>query len=297
MQSVVSYEERGKGGNNLYRGNCSPKLIEDLVNQFKITQISDYMCGSGTVKDVAKEKNIICNTYDLHSGFNLLTDDIKERNQNIFWHPPYWDIVTYSDIMYSSKNVYSKYGYNSNEYDLSHIKNYEDFISQLNYCCMKQFTSLEKGGYFYILLGDIKKKRKLYSMLLDIVKPGTIENIVIKLQHNCLSDRSLYLNHNFIRLVHEYVLIIRKDNSLIYDLKLTRNIQNDIRNMESASWKDIVADVLESYNRPVSLSEIYKSMEGYKKVDNHKYYKEKVRQTLQLNKIFKRVEKGVWKIA
>lgn len=31
LTSIVSYPERGTGGNNRYRGNCSPKLIEDLI--------------------------------------------------------------------------------------------------------------------------------------------------------------------------------------------------------------------------------------------------------------------------
>lgn len=30
MQSIVSYKDRGIGGNSHYRGNCSPRLIEDL---------------------------------------------------------------------------------------------------------------------------------------------------------------------------------------------------------------------------------------------------------------------------
>ena len=43
---VVSYPERGRGGNSRYRGNCSPKLIEDLIDHFKPMEICDYMCGS-----------------------------------------------------------------------------------------------------------------------------------------------------------------------------------------------------------------------------------------------------------
>lgn len=297
MKSVVSYENRGIGGKNSYRGNCSPQLIEDLINQFKIKQISDYMCGSGTTKDVAMKKNILCNCYDLHSGFNMLTDDIKERNENIFWHPPYWDIVTYADNMYSSTDVYQKFGYNPNEYDLSRCKEYDDFINKLNYCSLKQFTSLEKGGYMYILMGDIKKKGKLYSMLLDIVKIGTIVNIVIKMQHNCLSDRKQYSNNNFIELKHEYVLILKKDSPLVYDLKLSRNFTNDIRDMEKATWKDIVADVLEYHGQAIKLDIIYNSLEGHKKTLKNKFWKEKVRQTLQINKIFVSVNKGVWKLA
>lgn len=50
LTSIVSYPERGAGGNNRYRGNCSPKLIEDLIGFFRPKEICDYMCGSGTTK-------------------------------------------------------------------------------------------------------------------------------------------------------------------------------------------------------------------------------------------------------
>lgn len=46
LTSIVSYPERGEGGNNKYRGNYSPKLIEDLLGFFKPSEICDYMCGS-----------------------------------------------------------------------------------------------------------------------------------------------------------------------------------------------------------------------------------------------------------
>ena len=48
LTSIVSYPERGTGGNNRYRGHCSPKLIEDLIGFFRPAEICDYMCGSGT---------------------------------------------------------------------------------------------------------------------------------------------------------------------------------------------------------------------------------------------------------
>ena len=57
MKSVVSYPERGNGGKNNYRGNCSPKLIEDIITQFGIKNLNDYMVGSGTTEDVCKRSN------------------------------------------------------------------------------------------------------------------------------------------------------------------------------------------------------------------------------------------------
>ena len=63
----------------------------------------------------------------------------------------------------------------------------------MNYAMMKQFSSLEKGGRMAVLMGDIKKKGCLYSMLAEIIKLGTLENIIIKAQHNCFSDQIQYI--------------------------------------------------------------------------------------------------------
>lgn len=90
LTSIVSYPERGSGGNNRYRGNCSPKLIEDLIAFFKPEEICDYMCGSGTTKAAAQKSGIRSHLYDLHSGFDIMNCDIPERPEFIFWHPPYW---------------------------------------------------------------------------------------------------------------------------------------------------------------------------------------------------------------
>ena len=63
------------------------------------------MCGSNTTGDAARTMGIYSHTYDLHSGFDLLHSDIPERPQFIFWHPPYWDIIKYSDVMYRAFDV------------------------------------------------------------------------------------------------------------------------------------------------------------------------------------------------
>ena len=56
--TVVSYPERGEGGNKKYRGNCSPKLIKDLIAHFGVQEICDYMCGSNTTGDAARTMGI-----------------------------------------------------------------------------------------------------------------------------------------------------------------------------------------------------------------------------------------------
>ena len=296
LTSIVSYPERGEGGNNRYRGNCSPKLIEDLIVFFKPHEICDYMCGSGTTKAAADKLGVKSRLYDLHSGFDIMNNEIRERPEFIFWHPPYWDIIKYSDVMYKAAKVQKEYGYDPREYDLSRIVGWEDFVKAMNYAMMKQFTALEKGGRMAVLMGDIKKKGKLYSMISEIIKPGTLENIIIKAQHNCFSD-SVQYSGSFIPILHEYVLIVRKDSPMLIPVLQTQKETVDIRDMERATWRDVVASVLEECKDAVSLHELYEKIEPYKKAQKNQFWREKVRQTLQVyTNFFQSPKRGVWQL-
>ena len=296
LTSIVSYPERGNGGNNRYRGNCSPKLIEDIIGFFKPKNICDYMCGSGTTGDAAMTMGISSNLYDLHSGFDIMNCEIPERPEFIFWHPPYWDIIKYSDYMYKASDVENKYGYDPRKTDLSRIEDWDEFVSTLNYAMMKQFSALEKGGRIAVLMGDIKRKGKLYSMLSEIIKPGTMENIIIKAQHNCFSDKTNY-SGNFIPIVHEYLLILKKDNSICFPVLVANRKVADVRDLKIPTWRDVVAAVLEECKNAVDLSYIYEKIENHKKAQDNQWWKEKVRQTLQLNKdIFESHGRGMWNL-
>ena len=294
LTSIVSYPERGEGGNNRYRGNCSPKLIEDLIGFFKPTEICDYMCGSGTTKAAAEKCGIQSKLYDLHSGFDIMNSDIKERPEFIFWHPPYWDIIVYSDVMYKASDVQSRYGYDPRKLDLSRIPSWDQFVEAMNYAMMKQFSSLEKGGRMAVLMGDIKKRGKLYSMLSEIVKPGTLENIIIKVQHNCFSDNTQY-SGKFIPILHEYVMIVRKDSPLLVPVIVAKEMQVDTRDMAGATWRDVVAAVLEECSEAVTLTYLYEQIEPHKKAKANKHWREKIRQTLQINpNHFAHTDRGMW---
>lgn len=296
LTSIVSYPERGEGGNNKYRGNCSPKLIEDLIGFFKPSEICDYMCGSGTTGAAATKCGISSKLYDLHSGFDVMNSEIPDRPEFIFWHPPYWDIIKYSDVMYRASDVQNKYGYNPCNSDLSRIQEWDKFVKAMNYAMMKQFSSLEKGGRMAVLMGDIKKKGALFSMIAEIIKPGTLENIIIKAQHNCFSDNIRY-SGKFIPILHEYVMIVRKDDTLLYPILFTEKRKVDIRDMPGATWKDVVASVLENTTEPVSLAWLYEQIEPYKKAKKNQWWKEKIRQTLQIYPShFMNNGRGMWSL-
>ncbi|WP_288328086.1 DNA methyltransferase [uncultured Clostridium sp.] len=295
MNSIVSYLERGKWGNNKYRGNATGKLLIDLHKVYKFQEISDYMSGSFTTEDVGKDLGIITNCYDLNglrgeeSKFDLIDDEIKERNNFIYWHPPYWDIIKYSGFMYGDAPLKN---------DLSHIKEYSEFIRVLNYCLAKQYSSLKVGGRMAILMADVKKNQRLYSMLLDMNKLGTVEQIVIKEQHNCMSDNKIYSNSNFIRIAHEYCIILRKDEPLILNYMITKNGQMDLRDSINITWKDLVADTLEHLGGKSDLNSIYSLLDGHKKTESNINWKAKVRQTLQVHpKIFNNIDRGRWSLA
>lgn len=295
MRSIVRYQQRGLGGSNSYRGNCSPQLIEDLIRHFHVGEICDYMAGSFTTEDAAKNMGIVSHCYDLNQGFDLMEMDIPQRSEFTFWHPPYWDIVRYSNTQYSADDILKKYGFDPRKNDLSNAATWEDFVKMQNYCTMKQYASLEKGGRMAILMGDIKKKGKLYSQLLDIIKPGTVENIIIKEQFNCTSERTSY-SGKFIPICHEYLMILRKDAPLIFQYSMTVESKADMRDMECSTWKSVVIEILEHIGRPANLDEIYGAIEGHRKTKFNPNWKSKVRQILNQNREFQSKKRGMWEL-
>ena len=297
MKSIVSYPERGDGGKASYRGNCSPKLVEDLIRQYKPQCVCDYMAGSYTTADAAKAMRIESRCYDLNHGFDLISMELPERSEFTFWHPPYWDIITYSDHMYKAEDVIKQYGFDPRKNDLSRAKSWEEFVNMQNYCMMKLYTGLEKGGRLAVLMGDIKKKGRLYSQLCEILKPGTLEQIVIKAQHNCFSDRKEYTNQNFIPICHEYLMIVRKDAPLVISYTISERKETDLRQLRCSSWRDVVYEVLESYGRKASLTEIYEKVAPFGKAKRNPHWKEKVRQTLQKYRDFESSQRGIWGLA
>ncbi len=293
MNSIVSYPDRGAGGKSSYRGNCSPRLIEDLIHQFHLTSLSDFMVGGGTTRDVCQRLGLSGTYCDLNMGFDMMTMDIPERPENIFWHPPYGDMIVYSGQQYSDQEVMQRYGFDPKMNDLSRCKDWDEFVEKMNYCCLKQYSALEKGGRMFVLMGDMKRKGKLYSMLCDIAKPGTLEQIVIKAQHNCVSDSRIYTG-SFIKIVHEYLMILRKDGGVFCYVSLPAKRPFDIRDSKNATWRDVVAAVMDDLGGTAPLEEIYKAMEGHKKVQGYPTWKEKIRQTLQRGACFSSKERGVW---
>ncbi|MPM63738.1 hypothetical protein SDC9_110620 [bioreactor metagenome] len=131
-------------------------------------------------------------------------------------------------------------------------------------------------------------------MLFELTKPGTLENVIIKTQHNCVSSRTAY-SGKFIPIVHEYLLLLKKEAPLVFSMLVTDRRDGDMRDMPGATWRDIVADAMESFQGAVELEQLYGKLENYKRTREQQFWKDKVRQTLQYHPdIFYSLGRGVW---
>lgn len=299
MQTIVSYPNRGSYGRNTYRGNCSGLLIKDIINQYKLRGLSDFMVGSGTTEDVVREAGIRGTFADLNRGFDMMTMDVPERAENIFWHPPYHDMVVYSNSQYKAADVERATGLSADTIladDLSRCASWEEFVKKMNHCMLKQFAALEKGGRMFTLVGDMKRRGKLFSMILDLVKPGTVENIIIKAQHNCWSERQEY-SGTFVPIVHEYLLVTRKDTGLIVPVSYGMRAEYDMRRFGSQSWRDLVFSIIQENGGQMSLQELYDAVKDSTKAKANQHWQEKVRQTVQDIRHFIRTERGCYALA
>lgn len=294
METIVSYPDRGSYGKSSYRGNCSGKLIEDIIGQYRLEGLSDFMVGSGTTEEVVRHLGLRGSFTDLNRGFDMLNMDIPERSENIFWHPPYHDMIVYSGEQYSDRMVMDTFGFDPKAVDLSRCASWDEFVMKMNHCMMKQFASLEKGGRMFTLVGDMKRRGVLYSMLCDIVKPGTLEQIIIKTQHNCVSGRNTYANRNFVPIVHEYLLVTRKENELIIPVSFTVKQKEDVRNLPSSSWRDILVALLKE-NGEMSLAQLYESMKDSRKAEGNQNWQAKIRQTVQDERYFLKTGRGIYR--
>lgn len=282
MQSVISYKERGKYGNSNYRGNCSGYVIKDLIEQFypssKPRKFVEIFSGGGTGMDVAKELNIQNSVHlDLNNGWDALIDEIPTGSDFVFSHPPYWDIVKYEK---------QRGEYKTN--DLSNNMSYEEFIRKLDIVNEKIYHSLITGGRHITLIGDIRKKGKYYSILKDMKWFGELESHIIKIQHNCFSDKKIYSNNSFIAIKHEHILVFKKNKIWIFNTKITNTIKDNIMNLTEITWRDLIQATLEFFNNKASVEQIYNILKESKKAQNNNFVREKIRQTLNSNSNFKK---------
>lgn len=208
-QSIVSYPDRGPYGDALFRGNTSGYLIKDLIETYQPSFVYDPMGGSGTTNDVCTHLKVAHLSTDIHQGVDVT--DLQHRRKVqamlttapdlIFWHPPYWNMISYT----------------SDPGDLSQCPTYAGYLDACESIMKWLSRLLAPGGRIALLLADLKKKNseKTYFLTDDLTESARVarcnltkEFRYIKVQHKTASGGEV--GHLGVPMVHEYLTILRK---------------------------------------------------------------------------------------
>lgn len=227
--SIWSFKERGAWATHKgdYRGNCPPQVIRNLLLKYtnKDNIVLDPFCGSGTTLiecKLLKRKSI---GVDVNIEALKLTKSRLDFNYNdeyipklikgnatklkfipnnkidfIFAHPPYADIIKYSNDI--------------NE-DISRLE-LDEFLNQIELFSLECFRILKRDKICSILIGDIRKKGNViplgfYIMNIFIKAGFSLKEIIIKEQHNCkMTDYWKNKKVDFYLLTHEYIFVFIK---------------------------------------------------------------------------------------
>ena len=231
MNTVWSFPQRGSWATHdaKYRGNWSPYIPRNLLLRYSKEGdlVLDQFVGGGTTLVEAKllARNIIgvdvnpvslerCRektdfVYEnagkvyIKQGNARNLDFVPDENIDfICTHPPYSDIIKYSDDI---------------DDDLSHLK-VKDFLCAMQDVAKESFRVLNKGCFCAILMGDTRKNGHVVPMSFEVMKlfedvGFKTKEIIIKEQHNCKATgfwKTNSVKYNFLLLAHEYLFVFKK---------------------------------------------------------------------------------------
>ena len=232
MTTHWSFPKRGDWATHdaKWRGNWSPYIPRNLLLRYSQAGdlVLDQFAGGGTTLVEAKllNRNIIgVDVNDIalnrcrekidfeHDGANgkvyLYKGDARkldfipnEKIDFICTHPPYADIIKYSDDL---------------DNDLSRC-NVKDFLAEMEKVAAESYRVLKSNKFCAILMGDTRKKGCMIPMSFEVMKVFqkagfTLKEIIIKEQHNCRATGYWKTNSvkcNFLLIAHEYLFVFRK---------------------------------------------------------------------------------------
>jgi hypothetical protein len=286
--SVFSYPERGKWGKSAWRGNCSGYMYRDLFLHLQPKFFIDPMMGSGTSIEVAEEMGIEALGLDIHHGFDILKDSIlakagKEADL-VLSHPPYGSMIFYSD----------------NVNDLSRCNDDEDFHQKMQIALLNQREATKPGGFYGTIIGDWRRNGQYTSYQAECIArmpKAELMAVLIKQQHNTMSDLKQYARMKFPRILHEYVLIWRRASRNTY--QLLGLLANEQAERLRGTWRSIVRSVMISLGGKATLADLYQKVASGcpERVKTNQNWQAKVRQIVNSTGEYTSSERGVWQLA
>ena len=237
---------RAKGGKraNVYHGNFAPQIPDQMIRRY--TEVGgivvDMFMGSGTTliecenlnrnfigfdinQDIIKYvsdkmsdskgtfKYYIhnCDVADCENVSKNITVDLKDMGKKtvdlIMMHPPYWDIIKFTD----------------KPEDLSNISDYQKFMKKFIESVANFYKFLKVGKYMVLVVGDLYRNSEVIPLGFNMMNairrnfPCKLKGIVIKdLVGNRaqLGVESLWRyralkSDNFL-FKHEYIFVFKK---------------------------------------------------------------------------------------
>lgn len=231
--SVWQFPRRGNWATHTsdWRGNWSPEVVRNLILRYSNEgdNLLDPMIGGGTTAIEARilNRNITCldvNPRAVDRTANSLQFDVPNSSAQsvmlgdarnlttvkdksidfVLTHPPYVDIIKYSD--------------GKLENDLSNIHDIDKFILEITKVAKELLRVLKNGKYCAILIGDTRRNKMYQPLAFKVMeaflKVGfKLKEDIIKKQFNCTATgfwvkKSKDLN--FLLIMHEHLFVFQK---------------------------------------------------------------------------------------
>lgn len=117
-------------------------------------------------------------------------------------HPPYADIIHYSENINGDLSLLSK----------------NDFLFEIGKVAEECYRVLKKDKFCAILMGDMRKNGMVQPLAFETMRIFELagfkaKEIIIKEQHNCKATgywKTNSIKYNFLLLAHEYLLVFKK---------------------------------------------------------------------------------------
>jgi DNA modification methylase len=232
---VINKRDNVGKHNNKYHGNFIPQIPNQLIQRYtkKDDIVFEPFMGSGTtlfecenlqrkyigidinqdIIDVVKfqmqnsQSKFKINNCDVLDN-EKLDKVINQKVQFILMHPPYMDIVKFTN----------------NKNDLSQIDNINQFVKTYKIVCENTLKHLDKNRYFALVIGDVYKNSEVIPLgfyLMDMIK----RNFKVKLKGTIVKNiegnrgklgaggiwRYRALNSDYYIFKHEYIFVFKKE--------------------------------------------------------------------------------------
>ncbi len=231
--TVWSFPERGNWATHSagYRGNFAPQIARNIIEFYSKEGdfILDPMVGSGTTLIEAKLLSRNATGYDINpeaveiakksldfefsskalqevkAGDARYLNEIKDETVDlILTHPPYLNIIKYSD--------------GKIEGDLSNTGSIKKFCDEIKKIALELYRVLKEDKYCAILTGDTRKGKHFIPLAFRVMEKFldagfALKEDIIKVQHNCRMTgywRWRSKKENFYLIMHEHLFVFRK---------------------------------------------------------------------------------------